>query len=92
MQLINSCGEFAVAVGDGIAGVVSAQMDLHLVVHVAPIGMVVVFLCQKGHTCHERKGFGEVFKNESAAHLIVLFYPHGSSFLFNDTDTEHIGS
>ena len=45
MQLINSSSEFAVAVGDGIAGVMRAQMDLHLVVHVAPVGMVVMLLC-----------------------------------------------
>jgi hypothetical protein len=54
-----------------------AKINLHLVPHIGPAGMMVVLLGKQRHARHEGKSFAEIFELEFSKEPVVLFSPHG---------------
>src|ERR1041385_5688433 len=57
------------------AGVVRAERDAHLVVDVAPLGMVIGLLGGERHLGHEGKGAVEVLEHEFALDGVAARIP-----------------
>lgn len=58
--------ELAVFVGHGISGIVGAERDLDLIIHIAPVGMMVHFFSHKGDFGHKAEGLYEITELKAA--------------------------
>jgi hypothetical protein len=75
-DLVDGNGQLAVFFGDHVTGVVGAQFNANVVVHIDPHRMMVVTLSDEGHTGHEGKCLLKVLKPEFSYQFIVCFFPH----------------
>ena len=54
-----------------------AKRYMQAVVHISPLGMVVVLFSIKGCFCHKGEGLPKVCKDEGSLKSVILFNPVG---------------
>jgi hypothetical protein len=62
--------------GNGVAGIKSRKLKIHLVIPIGPAGMVIHFLGSQRYFGHKSKGFLEIFETKGFDQAVVFFLPH----------------
>jgi hypothetical protein len=73
---IDCLGQAVIPGGNGVAGIKSKQLEIHLVIHIGPAGMMIHFLRRQCYFGHKSKSLLEIFETKGPDQPLVFFLPH----------------
>ena len=73
-ELIHEGRQIKIECGQA-SGIVGCEVNVHLIIHIAPVGMMAHFFRSHGRRRHKAKGFGKIFENKFPRYFLAISLP-----------------